>query len=111
MGEVDGGFGGQVEAALGAPLVQQAGPARRHLAGVQVGAYADGAVDDVEMRRVGVGGQDRHPWAAGVHGAEEVRCVEVSQRHAVVGEVAEVRCGSLRVCSLGSASKPSRMYC
>ena len=76
---------------------------------MQVGACADGVVDDVEMRQVGVGGQDRHPWAADVHGAEEVE--EVSQRHAAVGEVAEVRRGSLCACSLGLASKPSHMYC
>jgi len=54
--EVDGGLGGRVEAALGAPFVQQAGPACKRLAGVQVRAHADGAIDAVEMQQVGVGG-------------------------------------------------------
>lgn len=49
-------MGGRVEAALGAPLAQQAGPACRRLAGVQVRAHADGAIDAVEMRQVGVRG-------------------------------------------------------
>lgn len=49
-------MGGRVEAALGAPLVQQAGPACRRLAGVQVRAHADGAIDAVSMRQVGIRG-------------------------------------------------------